>query len=253
MDARVAQGDSTEAATYPTGEYVIATSPTYPNGMSDHFKAGDNSKRHTYRQALAETIGHDRPLHENNSGRYGVQYGPSAEARYWKLMRQAVAHWPARVVVNVKDFYTAGERYRLVDKWVALLEQAGYTVADPTDVPCPGQRFGASRQRVQHRGGARRRALGRHQQRPRAIARLHARRQARRKPVRRRVRQSDRPARVDRRARRQGRAMTNCPASSRLTARQKSARSATRREARDPVVSKESPASPLLPAGSPVF
>jgi hypothetical protein len=149
VDERVARGDSTEASTYPTGEYVIATSPSYPNGMSDHFKASDSSKRNTYRQALAETIGHDRPLHENNSGRYGVRYGAGAEARYWRIVRRAVGHWPALVAVNVKDFYTAGELYPLVGKWIALLEQAGYAITDRTDVPCPGQRFGANRDRAE--------------------------------------------------------------------------------------------------------
>jgi hypothetical protein len=149
-DARVRQGDSTEAGAYPTGDYALATSPTYPNGMADHFRAGDDSHRNTYRQALQRTRGADRELHPNNTGRYNNRRGQRIEAQYWKLCRVAVAHWPARAVVNVKDFYYQNEQlYPVVTKWIALLEEHGYTVRERIDVPCPGNRYGANRQRVE--------------------------------------------------------------------------------------------------------
>jgi hypothetical protein len=144
VDARVRHGDSTEAGAYPTGEYVVATSPTYPNGMSDHFKASDHKGRNTYRHALQRTNGgQDRELHPNNSGRYGVRY--HTDGHYWKLMQAAVAHWPALVIVNVKDFITGGKVYRLVEKWTELLREHGYDVVEQLDVACPGNRFGANR------------------------------------------------------------------------------------------------------------
>jgi hypothetical protein len=152
VDARVRRGDSTEARAYPTGEYVVATSPSYPNGMADHFKASDVSKRNTYRAALARTIGYDRELHPNNTARYNNRRGERIERQYWHLMRQAVAHWPDHVVVNVKDhYYTrdgAEQLYPTVAKWIELLESYGYAVARD-DVKTPGQQFGANRHRVE--------------------------------------------------------------------------------------------------------
>jgi hypothetical protein len=150
VDARVRRGDSTEAGAYPTCDYAVATSPTYPNGMADHFRAGDDSHRNTYRQALQRTRGADRELHPNNTGRYNNRRGQRIEAQYWKLCRVAVAHWPARAVVNVKDFYYQNDQlYPVVTRWMALLEEHGYTVRERIDVPCPGNRYGANRQRVE--------------------------------------------------------------------------------------------------------
>src|SRR5690606_14377285 len=73
-DPRVRPGDSTMAQTYPAHEHAVVTSPAYPNGMTDHFRARDASRRHTYRQALATVLGHDRPLHPNNMGRWGNRH-----------------------------------------------------------------------------------------------------------------------------------------------------------------------------------
>jgi hypothetical protein len=151
VDARVHRGDSTDADAYPTGEYVIATSPSYPNGMADHFKASKIEGRNTYRQALARTRGGaDRPLHVNNTGRYNIRRGQHIEAQYWTLVRAAVAHWPDRAVVNVKDFYYENTKiYPLVDKWTELLGDYGYEIVDRTDVETPGQRYGANPERVE--------------------------------------------------------------------------------------------------------
>jgi hypothetical protein len=150
VDQRVHQGDSTTPGSYPTGEYVVCTSPTYPNGMADHFKASDSSKRNTYRHALQRTRGGiDRELHPNNTGRYNIRRGEQIEAKYWRLANQAVAHWSDRVVVNVKDFYYENDKiYPTVEMWSALLEKHGYEVLDPIPVETPGQRFGANRHRV---------------------------------------------------------------------------------------------------------
>jgi hypothetical protein len=150
VDQRVHEGDSTTADPYPTGEYVVVTSPTYPNGMADHFKAKDASKRNTYRHALQRTRGGaDRELHRNNTGRYNIRRGEQIEAKYWRLANRAVAHWPDRAVVNVKDFYYENDKvYRLAERWTALLEEHGYAILAQRDVKTPGQRFGANRHRV---------------------------------------------------------------------------------------------------------
>jgi hypothetical protein len=149
LDRRVRPGDATEAASYPTGDYVVATSPTYPNDMSDHFHRQDGTKGNTYRYALGENLGYDRELDEHNTGSYGLRSGARALATYWKLVDDAVSHWPDRAVVNVKDFvHHKTETYTLTKKWVSHLEAHGYTI-NQTDVPCPGYKFGANRDRVE--------------------------------------------------------------------------------------------------------
>ena len=144
VDQRVRPGDSTDAASYPTGKYCVVTSPTYPNGMSDHFQARDGSKRHTYRQALATNLGYDRPLDDHNMGAYGIRRGGRSEAKYWQLADSAVKHWPDRVVVNVSDFISNHVCYPLVAKWEDLLQAHGYTADDVIKVATPRQRHGAN-------------------------------------------------------------------------------------------------------------
>jgi hypothetical protein len=150
-DPRVRGGDSTEPDTYPTGEFCVVTSPAYPNGMSDHFKAGDNSRRHTYRQALATILGYDRPLHEHNMGRYGVRYGERQLATHYAIAGRCVQWWPDLVVVNVSDFITAGAVHPVVDPWREILHARGYTVEAPILVKTPRQRNAANAHlRVDH-------------------------------------------------------------------------------------------------------
>jgi hypothetical protein len=150
-DQRVRSGDSTEPDTYPQAPYCVVTSPAYPNGMSDHFKAGDHSRRHTYRQALAQILGHDRPLHQNNMGRYGVRYGDKQLAQHYELARRCVQWWPDRVIVNVSDFITAGEVCPVVKAWTEMLEAHRYEITRTIEVPTPRQRHGANSElRVDH-------------------------------------------------------------------------------------------------------
>lgn len=146
QDARVRAGNSRDPATYPQGQYVVCTSPVYPNGMTDHFHARDGSRRHTYRQRLAAIVGHDRPLHEDNMGRWGNRHRRSAasEARHWQLAWECVQHWPTWVLVNVKDVVAATYRVAVVAHWKGLLVQAGYHIAEELRVPTPGQRHGAN-------------------------------------------------------------------------------------------------------------
>jgi hypothetical protein len=143
-DPRVARGDSTEADTYPSGDHVVVTSPAYPNGMADHFKAGDHSRRHTYRQALAEILGHDEPLHPNNMGRYGVRYGVNAETKHFDLARRCVRWWPEHVVLNVSDFIVAGAVYPCVARWKDILGARDYRIVETIAVETPRQRHGAN-------------------------------------------------------------------------------------------------------------
>jgi hypothetical protein len=150
VDPRVAQGDSTDPATYPPHPHVVVTSPAYPNGMADHFHARDGSRRHTYRQALAAIAGHDQSLHEHNMGRWGVRRGQRATARHFELADQCVRWWPAHVIVNVSDFPHRWALWPLVDRWRELLGRHGYVVDGELEVATPRQRNGANRHRADH-------------------------------------------------------------------------------------------------------
>jgi hypothetical protein len=150
VDPRVRRGDSTMNGTYPADPYVVVTSPVYPNGMSDHFHARDDSTRHTYRQALAAIVGHDQELELNNMGRWGVRRGSRAIARHFDLADRCVRWWPTNVVVNVSDFLCRGESWPLVARWRHLLEHHGFVVDLELEVATPRQRFGANRHRADH-------------------------------------------------------------------------------------------------------
>jgi hypothetical protein len=147
VDPRVRHGDSTHPDTYPTGPHVVVTSPVYPNGMTDHFHAQDDSRRHTYRQALAKTRGYDKPLHPNNMGQYGNRHrrSPASEDQHFAIAERCVAHWPEWVLVNVKDVATTTYTVDVVARWQALLEAHGYEVRELVEVSTPGQRHGANR------------------------------------------------------------------------------------------------------------
>jgi Protein of unknown function (DUF3631) len=151
VDSRVDAGDSTNADTYPTGEYVICTSPTYGNGCGDDMPYRPKSPYtyNTYRHWKGETLGHDEPLLDNNTGQYTLRHGSErAERRYWGIHRAALAHWPDRVIVNVKDFpHRNTETYPLTEKWRALLEEHGYEILKQHDPETQGNRYGENRER----------------------------------------------------------------------------------------------------------
>lgn len=153
IDYRIVEGDATSPASYPTEPFTILTSPTYANGMNDHFVASDSSRRHTYRQDVATNEGADRELHPNNSGRWGFRGAVASgrvdvsakAAEYWRIHDEAVAIWAqraTRALVNVKPWRAGGLTYRLDHEWVALLEQRGFTIAQVIEVRSPGMRHG---------------------------------------------------------------------------------------------------------------
>lgn len=136
-DPRVALGDSTDPTTYPPVPFVVVTSPTYNNGVNDHFAPKDKSRRLTYRVAAG------RALHPNNTGRWSGRGSKKGETEYWRITREVVKHWPDLAVVNVKDSTRAGETYPLIQLWTDLLVEYGYEV-ERIDVECPGWRFGSN-------------------------------------------------------------------------------------------------------------
>jgi hypothetical protein len=137
-DKRVWVGDSTFAIHYPHDPFAVVTSPTYNNGVNDHFDPQDESKRLTYRVRA----GHE--LHPNNTGRWSGRGSKKGEAEYWRITRECVKHWPDVALVNVKDSIRStwdGGVYPLVRLWTELLEEHGYGVSSE-DVAVPSNRFG---------------------------------------------------------------------------------------------------------------
>lgn len=134
-DGRVGVGDSTRIETYPQYPFVVVTSPTYNNGVNDHFAPRESSRRLTYRVALG------RELNERNTGRYSGRGSGKAELEYWALSRACVAHWRETVVVNVKDSIRDGAVYPLVRKWRAMLGGFGYATR-VVEVGAAGWRYG---------------------------------------------------------------------------------------------------------------
>ena len=134
-DERVRLGDSTDPATYPEHAHAIVTSPSYNNGVNDHFLPRETSRRLTYRTALG------RALHDNNTGRWSGRSSARAEAEYWRISEEVVRCWPPIALVNVKDSIRAGEVYPLVRLWERLLRRHGYRTST-TMVATPSFRLG---------------------------------------------------------------------------------------------------------------
>lgn len=151
-DGRVNAGDSTDSRTYPEAPFVVCTSPVYPNGMADHFKASEPEGRHTYRQALHLIQGHDTPLNERNMGRYSVRRGSKSFETYAALAFEATTWWwPNPVVLNVSDFYVGDDVFPLVRFWRGLLSGIGYMFAADIEIRTRRQRRGANGdRRVDH-------------------------------------------------------------------------------------------------------
>lgn len=150
VDPRVRVGNSRLEESYPEGLHCIATSPVFPNGMTDHFHARDSSKRKTYRQAIASIRGEDRPLHLDNMGRHGPRQGKLGEERHWAIAWDATEWWPSLVLVNIKDCVLDHELYPAVERWCDILGRRGYRCT-LHEVSTPGMRYGANRDsRVDH-------------------------------------------------------------------------------------------------------
>lgn len=138
IGVREIQGITTTTGTYIGEGYLHHN--TYNNGVNDHFKSTDGSRRLTYR----ERAGHE--LDPTNTGRWSGRGSRKAEAEYWKLTRKSITHWPDIAIVNVKDSVRStweGGIYPLVRLWAELLEEFGYDVTSE-EVSCPGWRFGSN-------------------------------------------------------------------------------------------------------------
>jgi hypothetical protein len=131
-------GDATKARSYPSEPFALITSPSYNNGINDHFEPKDDSTRNTYRVAAGHA------LHVNNTGRYSGRHSPRAEQKYWQLHKLAIQHWPEIALINLKDSIRDGKIYPLTSMWAVMLRENGFKVRQVEEVLCPGNRYGAN-------------------------------------------------------------------------------------------------------------
>jgi DNA modification methylase len=84
-DPCVVLGDS-RSLPFPDDSFDLAfTSPAYPNGVSDDFKAKDLSLRHTYAHRLRMHLGADYEMAEGNAGATNPRRSPTALANFYAI------------------------------------------------------------------------------------------------------------------------------------------------------------------------
>lgn len=124
---------------------VVITSPTYGNRMADHHRAGDDSRRITYKHVLG------RDLHPNNSGQlqWGAKYREFHRAA-WKNVWEVLK--PGGVfILNVSDHVRAGRVVRAAAWHLMTCRVLGFQVIETRRVPTPRMRMGANGDvRVEH-------------------------------------------------------------------------------------------------------
>lgn len=143
-DPRVKLGDSTDAGTYPDKEFTIVTSPTYGNGINDHFAPKDNSIRRTYR------VGLNKDLHLNNTGRYGVRGGKKSIDKYWQIHNQVLDVWASLSAggwLNVSDFIHSNKTVPLTDQWCDAIMVREGLIQQRIDIETKRFKYGSNRDR----------------------------------------------------------------------------------------------------------
>lgn len=152
-------GDATDLP-YPDGAFdAICTSPVYPNRLTDHHNAKDDSHRINYTEYYGE------PLHPNNAGAmpWGDKWRNLHTSAFTEFKRLLCSG--GVLVLNMKDFIKtvpaskAGEPYyecsesqtsksgvrvrvRVTDWCVDVCRGLGFQVVGREDVECPGMRKG---------------------------------------------------------------------------------------------------------------
>lgn len=118
----------------------VCTSPVYGSRMSDHHKAQDESKRHTY----THYIGHE--LADDNAGKMYAW-----DQAYWDLhlsvyiQCERVLRQGGLFFLNTKNFIRKGELVDITAAHSELLMGLGFTFLYAADyIKTPGQRHGAN-------------------------------------------------------------------------------------------------------------
>lgn len=124
---------------------AICTSPCYGNRMSDNFKAGDDSVRHTYRAYLGREVSTD----SSAKMQWGAEYRRFHELAWIEATR--VLKPGGKFVLNTSNHIRAGEEQLVTEFHGSVLVKLGYTAVGAIQIETPRHRFGANRlARVDH-------------------------------------------------------------------------------------------------------
>lgn len=145
----VRQGDSTrlDALFRPESFDAALTSPVYPNGVADNFRAKDNSRRHTYVHRIRRSLP-DYDLHPHNPASLSPRHGGQALADFYALNMQVwqqvhrVLKPGAPFIVNVKDPLNEPFAAKTLDQ----LQACGFTFIRQEVVSTPGLNHGRNRE-----------------------------------------------------------------------------------------------------------
>jgi hypothetical protein len=128
-DRRVVVADALNPASYPTGSFLLVTSPVYQNKRCADYADGPTPTTKTKgRRDYGIALG--RALHQDNLARHTGRAARAPE--YWRLHAEAVKHWPDRVLLNVDQ--------PIGDRWQHVLVEAGYAITDV--IPAYTRRYG---------------------------------------------------------------------------------------------------------------
>lgn len=117
-DRRVIPGlDAELASSYPDGDWVMVTSPTYQNKRFASYPDGPRP-RTQLRGRREYAFGLGTPLHRDNLARLNGR--PSGDAEYWRRSAATVKHWRSVALVNVDE--------PISDRWEEILVAAGFII-----------------------------------------------------------------------------------------------------------------------------
>lgn len=142
----IRQGDSTKLPHRKGSIAAIFTSPVYPNRMTDHHRARDNSERRSYTHDIRTMTGNaGYELAVNNAGKMS---GGLASADYRTLnvrvLREClrVARPGAVLLLNVSDSYMDDEIQSVTAWFIAAAQKIGWEWRTADRVPTPRMRRG---------------------------------------------------------------------------------------------------------------
>lgn len=123
----------------------IVVSWVYGNRMSDHHKAADSSRRHSYTHDIRVQTGDaDYELDPNNSG---LLYAWNEEYWEWHARAYGTLHGVVNddgksSFFNVKNFVRDKQPFNIVGRHIRTMKQCGWEVVKLHSVATPGMRHG---------------------------------------------------------------------------------------------------------------
>lgn len=154
MHPRTKQGDATALPYKDKSFDAWISSIVYGNRMSDHWKAKDPSKRHSYTFTMRRGL--DDPDYELQPNNAGLMFFWNEDWKelHRKAFAEAIRVTRSLIVVNCKNFYRTVKGVEILEQpveWVeAELIRQGCEIVERRHVPVRGLTHGSTRNRVDH-------------------------------------------------------------------------------------------------------